>query len=118
MKYVDEFRDRNKAKTLVTEIEGLVAVIAAGRQRPIHIMEVCGGHTHSIFRYGIEGLLPEEIELVRSTFGDPSSTLTPDEEDAWLADLERRTDLLYPDAAASASVSFVPIRVGLPASSR
>lgn len=64
MKYVDEFRDRDKAKTLVTEIESLVSVITAGRQRPIHIMEVCGGHTHSIFRYGIEGLLPKEIELV------------------------------------------------------
>jgi hydrogenase expression/formation protein HypD len=64
MKYVDEFRDRDKAKALVTEIESLVSVIAAGQQRPIHIMEVCGGHTHSIFRYGIEGLLPREIELV------------------------------------------------------
>jgi hydrogenase expression/formation protein HypD len=64
MKYVDEFRDRDKAKVLVAEIESLVSVIAAGRERPIHIMEVCGGHTHSIFRYGIEGLLPKEIELV------------------------------------------------------
>ena len=27
-------------------------------------MEVCGGHTHSIFRYGIEGMLPEAIELI------------------------------------------------------
>jgi hydrogenase expression/formation protein HypD len=32
--------------------------------RPLHIMEVCGGHTHSIFRYGVEGMLPKEIELV------------------------------------------------------
>jgi hydrogenase expression/formation protein HypD len=64
MKYVDEFRDRAKAKTLVREIESLVADIAPGREQPIHIMEVCGGHTHSIFRYGIEGLLPKEIELV------------------------------------------------------
>jgi hypothetical protein len=62
--------------------------------------------------------LQEEIELVRSTFGDPSSTLTPDEEDAWLDDLQRRLDRLHPDAAAWASASFVPISVGLPASSR
>ena len=27
-------------------------------------MEVCGGHTHSIFRYGVEGMLPKSIELV------------------------------------------------------
>src|SRR5207249_712295 len=34
------------------------------RSRPLYIMEVCGGHTHAIFRYGIETMLPEEIELV------------------------------------------------------
>ena len=64
MKYVDEFRDREKAKTLIKEIEGLVAGIEIAKTRPIAIMEVCGGHTHSIFRYGLEGMLPKEIELV------------------------------------------------------
>ena len=64
MKYVDEFRDRAKAQVLVREIESLVATIDVARHRPIHIMEVCGGHTHSIFRYGVEGMLPKEIELV------------------------------------------------------
>jgi hydrogenase expression/formation protein HypD len=62
MKYVDEFRDPKKAKALVAEIERLVRQIAP--PRPLAIMEVCGGHTHSIFRYGIEGMLPQEIELV------------------------------------------------------
>jgi hydrogenase expression/formation protein HypD len=62
MKYVDEFRDPAKAKTLIGAIEHLVAQIAP--KRPIAIMEVCGGHTHSIFRYGIEGMLPKEIELI------------------------------------------------------
>ena len=33
-------------------------------ERPLYIMEVCGGHTHSIFRYGLEGMLPKEIELI------------------------------------------------------
>jgi hydrogenase expression/formation protein HypD len=64
MKYVDEFRDRDKARVLVTEIERVLARIPLARQRPLKIMEVCGGHTHSIFRYGIEGLLPESLELV------------------------------------------------------
>jgi hydrogenase expression/formation protein HypD len=64
MKYVDEFRDRDKARILVKEIEVLVAAIQRTRTRPIQIMEVCGGHTHSIFRYGIEGMLPESLELV------------------------------------------------------
>jgi hydrogenase expression/formation protein HypD len=64
MRYVDEFRDRAKAASLIKEINGLVSAIPAAKHRPISIMEVCGGHTHSIFRYGIEGMLPKEIELV------------------------------------------------------
>ncbi len=64
MKYVDEYRDRDKASTLTEAINGLVASIPLARERPLKIMEVCGGHTHSIFRYGIEGLLPEGVELV------------------------------------------------------
>ncbi len=64
MKYIDEFRDREKAAFLVKEIEALVATIPLAKERPLHIMEVCGGHTHSIFRYGVEGMLPKEIELV------------------------------------------------------
>ena len=62
MKYVDEFRDRDKATALVREIAALAGTIQS--RRPIQIMEVCGGHTHAIFRYGIEGMLPEQIELV------------------------------------------------------
>ncbi len=64
MKYVDEFRDRDKARVLIKEIERLLVTIDIAKQRPIAIMEVCGGHTHSIFRYGLEGMLPKEIELV------------------------------------------------------
>lgn len=64
MKYVDEFRDHAKAQILVEEIKSLVRTMKLTTERPIHIMEVCGGHTHSIFRYGIEGMLPKEIELV------------------------------------------------------
>ena len=64
MKYVDEFRDPEKAKLLLKEIHGLAAKLRAGKDRPLQIMEVCGGHTHAIFRYGIETMLPDEIELV------------------------------------------------------
>jgi hydrogenase expression/formation protein HypD len=64
MKYVDEYRDGNKAQILVREIDSLAAGINIPGGRPIQIMEVCGGHTHSIFRYGIEGMLPKSIELV------------------------------------------------------
>jgi hydrogenase expression/formation protein HypD len=64
MKYVDEFRDAEKAQSLLREIEKLVARIDICRHRPLSIMEVCGGHTHAIFKFGIETMLPEAIELV------------------------------------------------------
>ena len=64
MKYLDEFRDGQKARVLIKEIEALVATMTVPVERPIYIMEVCGGHTHSIFRYGLEGMLPKEIELI------------------------------------------------------
>ncbi|MGF6899433.1 hydrogenase formation protein HypD [Paraburkholderia sp. GAS348] len=64
MKYVDEFRDPHKAKTLEKEIRALVSRIERAKQRPLQIMEVCGGHTHTIFRYGIQQLLPDAVEFV------------------------------------------------------
>lgn len=60
MKYVDEFRDPAAAKKLLRAIEANAAKLEA----PIALMEVCGGHTHTIYRYGLENLLPENIELV------------------------------------------------------
>ena len=41
------------------------AEILAGYQgRPLRIMEVCGTHTHEIFRLGIRGMLPEQVDLI------------------------------------------------------
>ncbi len=57
MKYVDEFRDHALAQNLVAGIRRTVT-------RPWVIMEVCGGQTHSIVKYGIDRLLPDEVELV------------------------------------------------------
>lgn len=64
MKYLDEFRDPQKAKALLHQIEHLTAALPATPDNPIKIMEICGGHTHSIFKYGLESLLPPAIELV------------------------------------------------------
>src|SRR5271170_4427972 len=64
MKYVDEFRDPDTARSLIREIEASVGALGATQDRPLAIMEVCGGHTHSIFKYGIETMLPAGIELV------------------------------------------------------
>jgi len=63
MKYISEFRELNKAKGLLTEIQRISDVgILAGRN--IRIMEVCGGHTMAIHKYGLPSLLPQPIELL------------------------------------------------------
>ncbi len=64
MKFVDEFRDPEKAKILINDINSLIEKIDICKQRPLQLMEVCGGHTHTIFRYGLEQMLPDKIELV------------------------------------------------------
>ncbi len=57
MKYVDEFRDARRAEALLAEIRRVLT-------RRWVLMEVCGGQTHAILRYGLDALLPEGIELV------------------------------------------------------
>ncbi|MDY7020745.1 MAG: hydrogenase formation protein HypD [Cyanobacteriota bacterium] len=64
MKYVNEFRDPEKLQALMGEINRLSLILERTSERPLKIMEVCGGHTHSIFKYGIEELLPDSIELI------------------------------------------------------
>jgi hydrogenase expression/formation protein HypD len=59
MKYVEEYRSPKLARRLVDQITQLVE---PGRR--YKFMEVCGGHTHTIYKHGIEDLLPPEIELV------------------------------------------------------
>lgn len=93
MKYVDEFRDPAKAKSLLTEIQGLVKRIDACRTRPLQLMEVCGGHTHSIFKYGIEQILPDAIELVHGP-GCPVCVLPMGRVDDCVA-LAEREDVIF-----------------------
>ncbi len=64
MKYVDEFRDPAKAQGVLADINQLAEKLTQNRSGPIKIMEVCGGHTHAIFKFGLEHLLPPSIELV------------------------------------------------------
>ena len=59
MRFVDEFRDAELGRALSGEI-----LAAVDPDRHYKIMEVCGGHTHSIYKYGIDGLLPANVELV------------------------------------------------------
>ncbi len=62
MKYVDEYRDPAAARVAVRRITKLAQ---GGRDGvPYAFMEVCGGHTHTIYRHGIEQLLPDTVELI------------------------------------------------------
>ena len=59
MKYVDEFRDKTIAKKLAGEIAA-----EADPNRQYNLMEFCGGHTHAIFRYGVQDLMPDNVHFV------------------------------------------------------
>jgi hydrogenase expression/formation protein HypD len=57
MKYISEFRDARLAQHAAREIAALT-------RGPVRIMEICGGHTHVIFKHGLADLLPPEITLI------------------------------------------------------
>lgn len=57
MKYLDEYRDKELAQAILSEIKYV-------SKRRIRLMEVCGGHTMAIRKYGIHNLLPNTIELL------------------------------------------------------
>jgi hydrogenase expression/formation protein HypD len=59
MKYVDEYRDGGKARDIAAQIK---AAVQPGKRYAI--MDFCGGHTHSIARFGLEDLLPDSVRLI------------------------------------------------------
>lgn len=59
VRFVDEFRDRGLARNLASVIAG-----EARGGRDYNVMEFCGGHTHAIFRYGVQDLLPDNVHMI------------------------------------------------------
>src|SRR4051812_16445071 len=59
MRFVDEYRDADTARALAARI---AALREPGRR--YKFMEVCGGHTHTIYKHGLEDYLPESVTLV------------------------------------------------------
>ena len=57
MKYLDEYRDAEGARKYAREIARLAT-------KPWTLMEVCGGQTHAIVKFGIDELLPPQITLI------------------------------------------------------
>ncbi|HEX7793822.1 MAG TPA: hydrogenase formation protein HypD [Vicinamibacterales bacterium] len=83
MKFVDEFRDPRLIKQASDEIRRLV-----DPSRHYRIMEVCGGHTHAIYRFALADLLPPNIELVHGP-GCPVCVLPMGRIDEGLSLVER-----------------------------
>jgi hydrogenase expression/formation protein HypD len=88
MKYVDEYRDPVLIEKVAREIARSVDT-----DRHYRIMEVCGGHTHSIYRHGLSDVLPANIELVHGP-GCPVCVLPTGRVDDGLSLAERDGVLL------------------------
>ncbi len=104
MKFVDEFRDSDLIARTCDEIRRL-----ADPGRHYRLMEVCGGHTHAIYRFGLKDVLPENIELIHGP-GCPVCVLPMGRIDDGLA-LARRPEVIF---AAFGDMMRVPGANGSP----
>lgn len=64
MRYVDEYRAPEQVLQLIGHLKTRAALLDYTAENPLRIMEVCGGHTHAIFKFGLDQLLPENIEFI------------------------------------------------------
>ncbi len=64
MRFVDEYRAPEQVMQLIARLRERANALAYTATRPLRIMEVCGGHTHAIFKFGLDQLLPENIEFI------------------------------------------------------
>jgi hydrogenase expression/formation protein HypD len=104
MRYVDEFRDPALITKAADEIHRL-----AGSERHYRIMEVCGGHTHAIYRFGLKDILPSNIELIHGP-GCPVCVLPMGRIDDGLA-VAKNSDVIF---AAFGDMMRVPGTHGSP----
>ena len=104
MKFVDEFRDSDLIARTRDEILRL-----ADPGRHYRLMEVCGGHTHAIYRFGLKDVLPANIELIHGP-GCPVCVLPMGRIDDGLA-LARRPEVIF---AAFGDMMRVPGAHGSP----
>ena len=104
MRYVDEFRDPELITKAAEEIHRL-----ADTGKHYRIMEVCGGHTHAIYRFGLKDVLPANIELIHGP-GCPVCVLPMGRIDDGLA-VAKRADVIF---AAFGDMMRVPGTLGSP----
>jgi hydrogenase expression/formation protein HypD len=104
MRYVDEFRDPELITKASEEIYRL-----ADTGKHYRIMEVCGGHTHAIYRFGLKDVLPANIELIHGP-GCPVCVLPMGRIDDGLA-VAKQADVIF---AAFGDMMRVPGTHGSP----
>lgn len=63
MRFVDEYRAPEQVMQLIEHLRERAALLPYTAERPLRIMEVCGGHTHAIFKFGLDQLLPKTWSL-------------------------------------------------------
>ena len=88
MRFVDEYRSPELARSLSAQIAELVE---PGRR--YKLMEVCGGHTHTIYKHGVEDVLPPEVELVHGP-GCPVCVIPMGRQDDAIA-IARRPEVIF-----------------------
>ena len=64
MRFVDEYRAPEQVMQLIEHLRERASHLSYTAERPLRIMEVCGGHTHAIFKFGLDQLLPENVEFI------------------------------------------------------
>ncbi len=104
MKFVDEFREPEVIARTAEEIRRL-----ARPGRHYRLMEICGGHTHAIYRFGLKDILPENIELVHGP-GCPVCVLPMGRIDDGLA-VAQQPDVIF---TAFGDMMRVPGKQGSP----
>ena len=105
MKYVDEFRKPELIRKAAAEIRRL-----CDPKRHYRLMEVCGGHTHAIYRFGLKDVLPANIDLIHGP-GCPVCVLPMGRIDDGLSIAASEADLIF---AAFGDMMRIPGTHGSP----
>ncbi|TKI05375.1 hydrogenase formation protein HypD [Martelella alba] len=93
MRYVDEYRQPDLVRALVARIHDRMGHTGFTAEHPLQIMEVCGGHTHAIFKFGLDRLLPPSLEFIHGP-GCPVCVLPAGRIDACIQ-IALRPDVIF-----------------------
>ena len=102
MKYLDEYRDADAVRRLA-------AAIGRAATRPWTIMEICGGQTHAILRFGLDELLPPGLQDVQVTFRCQGRTVIDEVRFLNADGSEPEPEFMLP-----ANISGIPAKLRLP----